>query len=124
MLAASQEAVLQAGLEICFKPHLHPHIHSTEFISIAGGGVRRRMGEGNGEVHCNTRHMKKKRKKKKKKTERSWRKCKMAVTLSATMSSLLQRHATAQGSVSVAHAKLGAMHHVTPQEKGFDARTN
>lgn len=49
MLAVSQEAVLQAGLEICCKPHLHPHIHSTEFISIAGGGVRRRMGEGNRE---------------------------------------------------------------------------
>lgn len=45
MLAACQEAVLQkkkekkkAGLEICCKPHLHPHIHSVEFISIASGG--------------------------------------------------------------------------------------
>lgn len=46
MLAASQEVVLQAGLEICCKPHLHPHIHSTEFISIHGGWVTRRMGEG------------------------------------------------------------------------------
>lgn len=49
VLARSQEALLQAGLEICCKPHLHPHIHSTEFISIAGGGVLGRMEQGKGE---------------------------------------------------------------------------
>lgn len=52
MLAASQEAVLQAGLEICCKPHLHPYIHSPEFISIGGGGVRERMGVGESEGEC------------------------------------------------------------------------
>lgn len=67
MLAACQEAVLQkkkkkkAGLEICCEPHLHPHIHSVEFISIASGergveegGVREKNGDGGGEeeVHC------------------------------------------------------------------------
>lgn len=43
----------------------------------------------------------------------------MAVTLSATMSSLLQKHATAKGSVSVAQPKLRAMHHITLQERAL-----
>ncbi len=43
MLAAVQEAVLQAALEIRCKPHLHPYIHSMEFISTAERVVR---GEG------------------------------------------------------------------------------
>ncbi len=43
MLAAVQEAVLQVALEIRCKPHLHPYIHSTEFISTAERVVR---GEG------------------------------------------------------------------------------
>lgn len=61
MLAARQEAVLQkkkkkkkkVGLEICSKPHLHPQIHSVDFISIASGGhvveeggVREKNGGG------------------------------------------------------------------------------
>lgn len=106
MLAASQEAVLQAGLEICCKPHLHPHIHSTEFISIHGGGVARRMREGNSEgasgVHCLQGTCKK----------GSWKKCKATVTLSVTMSSLLQKHATAKCSTARAEPKLSA-----PQER-------
>lgn len=43
----------------------------------------------------------------------------MAVTLSATMSSLLQKHATAKGSVSEAQPKLRAMHHITLQERAL-----
>lgn len=57
ILAASQEAVLEAGLDICYKPHFHPHIHRTlhESISITGGGarVKNRGRKGGVVVHCN-----------------------------------------------------------------------
>lgn len=47
------------------------------------------------------------KKKKEREKERSWRKCKTAVTLSATVSFLLQKHATAKGSVSRAEPQTG-----------------
>lgn len=43
----------------------------------------------------------------------------MAVTLSATMSSLLQEQATENCCVAGAEAKLKAMHHIAPQEKAL-----
>lgn len=67
ILAAVQEAVLQAALEIRCKPHLHPYIHSTEFISTAessegrGGGVK---GTGWGwerGIYCSVGYLFKKR---------------------------------------------------------------
>lgn len=84
-LASRVGNLLQTSSSPSYPQH-KVHFHSWGRGPEKNGGGKQRGRDG--EVHCNTGHMKKK--------EGSWRKCKTAVTLSATMSSLLQKHATAK----------------------------
>lgn len=121
ILAASQEAVLEAGLDICYKPHFHPHIHRTlhESISITGGGarVKNRGRKGGVVVHCNAGLAKSK----KRSEERA--------SVGQCVFFLLQQLATATCSVSVSadnnkpNKPNKDMHHHPTQEMDFDAKT-